>query len=262
MNPTQELTLKCKAYNLKGKLGTTRKFTNQILTTSDQLIELVELVDIIQFNEKHQSKTAPSEETRTPKPLLRYSRYKRVRKNLIQLIEHNKETFSSISNKFITLTFADNFTDIRTANQLFKSFIRKVRHDYPNLQYIACIEFQKRGAIHYHLFTPNLPTLNTQEMAKFRNYYWTHGRSNIKRIKKHQDYLGLYMAKYISKKAFDQRLDGEKAYFTSRGIVRPTTTYDPFQISRKLAKLPKPAKIETYTNKFGKPVIKTIWTIK
>ena len=52
---------------------------------------------------------------------------------------------------FVTLTFAENETNIENANKKFRNFIRKVTRVYDNFKYICIPEFQKRGAIHYHI---------------------------------------------------------------------------------------------------------------
>ena len=54
---------------------------------------------------------------------------------------------------FITLTFADNIIDIKTANKQFRYFIDKVQRVKKNFKYLCVPEFQKRGAVHYHLLT-------------------------------------------------------------------------------------------------------------
>lgn len=58
------------------------------------------------------------------------------------------------NSKFITLTFKENITDIDRANRCFMSFIRKLRERLKlkeRLKYVAVIEFQNRGAVHYHM---------------------------------------------------------------------------------------------------------------
>lgn len=262
MDKYQKVTLKCQSFNLKGKFGSTRKYTNKILQFSTERAELVEFIDLIQFNE--QRPKSEKGEAITPKHLLRDSRYRRVRKNLITLIEHNKNTFPHITNKFITLTYKENYQNVKQSNIIFKEFIRKVnKYVCPNFQYIAVLEFQKRGAIHYHLFSPNLPRLSRQELQHFTNYVWGNGRTQIKEVNQHDEYLGLYMGKYITKKSYDSRLDGEKAYFTSRGIIRPETIHDPHHIATKVDTLPQQCAIVTeYKNRFKKPVRKTTWNLK
>lgn len=54
---------------------------------------------------------------------------------------------------FITLTIAKNIKDINIANKQFRYFIDKIRRTFKDFTYLCIPEFQKRGAIHYHLLT-------------------------------------------------------------------------------------------------------------
>lgn len=125
--------------------------------------------------------------------------------------------FSSEHDKFLTLTFKENITDIKVANNLFKKFIMKLKYNYglDKLKYLAVIEFQKRGAIHYHvlLHIPYIPHKELQEL-------WGHGFVFINAIK-HVDNLGAYILKYMTKDNEDIRLVGQKGYLKSRGLVEP-----------------------------------------
>ena len=79
--------------------------------------------------------------------------FKRARTNLRRLINCNIESDS----KFLTLTFKDNITDLDFANNEFKKFIKRLNYHFKiKLKYSCVIEFQKRGAIHYHCILYNL----------------------------------------------------------------------------------------------------------
>lgn len=54
---------------------------------------------------------------------------------------------------FITLTFKNNITDISFANKKFKTWVTRIREIKKDFKYIYVSEFQKRGAVHYHLIT-------------------------------------------------------------------------------------------------------------
>ena len=54
---------------------------------------------------------------------------------------------------FITLTYEENITNIDEAKKDFRYFIDKVQRVYKDLKYICIPEFQKRGAVHFHLLT-------------------------------------------------------------------------------------------------------------
>ena len=53
--------------------------------------------------------------------------------------------------RLLTLTYRENITNTKKAWHDFTKFIRLVRKHYPNFVYVAVPEFQKRGAVHFHL---------------------------------------------------------------------------------------------------------------
>jgi len=126
--------------------------------------------------------------------------------------------FSS-KDKFLTLTFADNIKDIEYANNEFKKFIKRLKRKYHGFRYISVIEFQKRGAIHYHCLV-NLPYVDQVALQEI----WGNGFICIKKLND-VDNVGAYLAKYMGKDVLDKRLQGKKCYFTSRGLLRPQTGY-------------------------------------
>lgn len=118
-------------------------------------------------------------------------------------------------NKFLTLTFAENLTDLSKTNPMFHNFIKRVKHKYKNFQYLAVPEFQKRGAVHYHLFC-NLPYVDVKKFSRI----WDHGYIDLKRIDDVSD-MGLYMCKYLSKEMFNERTSGKKKFFRSVDLRQP-----------------------------------------
>lgn len=136
----------------------------------------------------------------------------RNRRTVRQLVNSNPDC-----NKFLTLTFADNLTDIDKANYQFKKFIERLKYRYSSieLKYIAVIEFQKRGAIHYHLLN-NLPYIDVNELA----CVWGHGFIKLNKID-NVDNVGAYVTKYMQKDLDDPRLLGRKCYMTSRNLNKP-----------------------------------------
>lgn len=135
----------------------------------------------------------------------------RARNNLRRLALAN---FTNKS-KFLTLTFRENVTDLESANKEFKAFIRKMRRILGGFKYIAVIEFQKRGAIHYHLLL-DIPYMKAQILEEA----WGNGFIKINRID-HVDNIGAYVVKYMTKTDADERLIGKKMYQCSKGLERP-----------------------------------------
>lgn len=127
--------------------------------------------------------------------------------------------FNNKHDKFLTLTFAENKTDIEECNILFKNFIKRLKYTYElkNLKYLAVIEFQERGAVHYHVLL-NIPYIPHTELQEL----WGNGFVFINAIT-HVDNLGAYILKYITKDNNDTRLMGKKAYLTSRNLKKEET---------------------------------------
>lgn len=107
-------------------------------------------------------------------------------------------------------------TNIKECNKLFKNFIKRLKYQYnKNLKYLAVIEFQQRGAVHYHVLLdiPYVPQNVLQEL-------WGNGFIFINAIE-HVDNIGAYILKYITKDNNDIRLMGQKAYLCSRNLKQP-----------------------------------------
>lgn len=140
----------------------------------------------------------------------------RARTNIRRILSCN----ITHDSKFLTLTFADNVSDLKAANLLFKLFIKRLRYSYPDFFYLAVPEFQKRGAVHYHLVI-NIPYIPKQEIDSL----WSLGFTFIEKI---QDIsaIPLYLSKYITKAIEDPRYKNKKKYFTSRKCLRPVILYD------------------------------------
>lgn len=95
---------------------------------------------------------------------IRIDSLSRSRNTLIEYCCENQDEFKT----FITLTFKENITDLSYANREFHKFTSKVSRRCKKLgfeyKYIGVPEFQKRGAVHYHLLT-NLP-VNSEIIPK------------------------------------------------------------------------------------------------
>ncbi len=148
----------------------------------------------------------------------------RTRNTVRRLISAN---FTSQST-FLTLTFEENLQDARIANACFTKFIRYLRHyirsqgefDEKKFKYLAVIEFQKRGAIHYHVIC-TLPFIS----RKIMRLAWPYGFYKMNKTK-HVKNIGAYVSKYLYKDVNDSRLKGQKAYFCSRNLTRPVEITD------------------------------------
>lgn len=167
----------------------------------------------------------------------------RTRTEIRRLVNSNPD-FS----KFYTLTFKENLKEVNIANKHFNKFIMRMEYRYGKFIYLAVIEFQKRGAVHYH-FLCNLPFITSKKIETI----WGHGFIKIQRIK-HVTNLGAYVCKYLHKDMTDKRLFRKKKYFCSENIERPTEVYDDGVVEKLLTQYDlhdkKPDYEASFTNEY------------
>ena len=148
----------------------------------------------------------------------------RARRDLRRIINSNINQYG-VSSKFVTLTFKENLKDLDMANNEFRQFIKRLNYRVykkkcSHLKYSAVIEFQKRGAVHYHVIFYNLDYIDAKELEEV----WGKGFVKINKIDDVSN-VGAYVCKYMSKDAKDDRLIGKKMYFNSRGLIKPDEKY-------------------------------------
>lgn len=131
---------------------------------------------------------------------------------------------------FITLTFEENITDVKEANKQFRYFIDKIRRIKKDFKYLCITEFQKRGAIHYHLLTnisiDDEKLIYTQvDNKKFRHIkYWNKGFNSVEILKGDTKKVIGYISKYMTKD-IDNRLFSKHRYFYSQNLVKPKINF-------------------------------------
>lgn len=131
---------------------------------------------------------------------------------------------------FITLTFAENITDVKIANKKFNYFTNKVRRIKKDFKYLCITEFQKRGAIHYHLLTNidmNDSTLiiAQEDNKNFKHIkYWNDGFTSVEPLENDSKKVIGYIAKYMTKD-IDNRLFSHHRYFYSQNLNKPKSSF-------------------------------------
>jgi len=149
----------------------------------------------------------------------------RTRTTLFQLIEGNLGQHGVYPPVFVTLTFKENLKDLTLANYEFKKYIKRFRYFLSHdLKYVCVPEFQKRGAVHFHMVFFNLPFVSFEDLENI----WGHGMTNIQSVREVRS-MGAYLTKYFSKSANDPRMYGRRAYFTSRGLIRPIEIFGEYE---------------------------------
>lgn len=162
----------------------------------------------------------------------------RTRINIQRLVKANINNCKT----WITLTFDTNknkdidINDVAQANKklhIWKTYIKKLKSDF---LYIGIIEFQRRGAIHYHFLTNidyNSDLLDSQEIKLFNKKSgwqvgksvkgWKYGYSLAKTLQD-VNVVG-YLDKYMTKQKIDSRLFNKKRYFHSQNVRLPRETF-------------------------------------
>ena len=157
---------------------------------------------------------------------------KQTMKKLRRIIAHN---FTGGKNQlWITLTYRDHITETAIVYMDFKAFIRRIRNQFGNVDYITVIEPQASGRWHLHVLLKNNSelTIPNNDLAKM----WGKGFTKTKRLKR-ADKVGNYLIAYLSNLQIGDEGSQNKAivkgarlymypkgiriYRTSRGIEKP-----------------------------------------
>jgi len=158
----------------------------------------------------------------------------RTRTNIRRLTNSNPHLL-----KFLTLTFAEEMTDLKQANYLFNTAMKRVLRAKPYFQYIAVVEYQgdtyfktglpkpNGGSVHYHLLC-NISTdktaLHLQDRFAWERWFamrfWKNGFVKVKDVTT-IDNMGLYFCKYLGKDMFDKRMFNKKKFFCSQSLKKP-----------------------------------------
>ena len=171
----------------------------------------------------------------------------RASSTLRRLVNSNAWKWNRPDNKaylpvFATFTFKEDVRDIKTANKIFSHFIKRLNYDVVDdkqarLKYVTVIEFQdfsRDGVVHYHTIFFNLPLVLKDTLAEI----WGQGFVGIRKIDR-IDNAGAYVSKYMVKHFEDDRLDGQKRYFSSRGLLKPIIVRDQSTAREILTHIPR-----------------------
>lgn len=152
---------------------------------------------------------------------------KRSKRNIFELVNTN---YVKNKSSFLTITFKENLTDYDLAMYYWKLFKKKVEYHYKiKLKYCGVVEFQERGAIHFHICLFNIGYLEQSKLYELWNSV-VPGGVNIKGIKDREcDNVGAYMTYYMNKDLENgfgkEEYKGKKRYFYSRNLDKPNVEY-------------------------------------
>lgn len=169
----------------------------------------------------------------------RYKLSNRIRSqtNLVRLVNANKQ-FDRGRHSFLTLTYKENEQNITKAQRDFAKFIQRLNYSLltvkktgknaNRIRYVSVIEFQKRGAIHFHVILFDVSYIHWAKLTKL----WGHGSIDINARDKSGKAMTVtkvakYMAKYMAKGFTDERLNGKKKYCSSTNLEKPIIIREP-----------------------------------
>lgn len=144
----------------------------------------------------------------------------KTRRAFLRIVNVNLQRNDSPA--LLSVTFAEPIL-FRRGVRLWGEYIRLLRVKTGwTLDYVVVPEFQKRGVLHFHALIWGIPTsyIQNERMERTLQNLWARGFLDIKSTDRSPK-LGGYLAKYMLKALQDFRLCQEKAYYTSRGIMRP-----------------------------------------
>jgi len=228
-----------KAKELKAKTSYTKKIVVADLFIEEYIYEN----EIIHGRKRTRKRKKPKPKIEQTE--MRSDALRRTRMNIMRLVNSNSDFLT-----FLTLTFDEgkaknkqDITKFEKCNYWFKTFIVRLKNNFPTIKYLAVPEFQgdyyfrtgiKKefgGAIHYHLL------LNQKIETKRMEEIWRHGFVKINKIKSINN-IGLYVSKYLSKESFNRKYFGKKKFFYSRNLSRPKE-YKGQECEQILADLPQ-----------------------
>lgn len=193
----------------------------------------------------------------------------KARGNIINAISCNEDMQT-----FITLTYKENMQDIRKSKSHLAYFFKKLKKDYKDIKFLYVLEFQGRGAIHYHMLC-NLDVGFKSQQGRykrksekhkmyedeFNKKYWNRGFIDIQLLKDEGiRKVGNYIACYLTEDLFEKDLQGNRCWGHSRNLNKPQVTkcetnlqHKTLMITDSNAELIHQRTYErAYTNKAGK----------
>lgn len=132
----------------------------------------------------------------------------------------------------VTLTYRENMQDFARAEKDWDWMRRLILARYPEWRYVAVMELQERGAIHFHVAVKGRQDINYLRTCWYRVVGEANGQVNVRGPKRRwagaaskwrTEKLAGYISKYMAK-SFHLRDKGSKRYWASKDIAKPKIT--------------------------------------
>lgn len=164
---------------------------------------------------------SPAPRTRTQGSPRRTDHLSETRNQIRRLVNCNVAQYGYEAT-FLTFTYKKNQGEVSQGWRDWHMFMRKLRSRFGAVKALTVLEFQERGAVHFHCIFFNLPPEVEKEERHTRGIaeLWGHGFVDIERIRSASN-AGAYVCKYLNASATDPRLRGKKFYSCTRGLLRP-----------------------------------------
>lgn len=150
-----------------------------------------------------------------------------LKKSMRKLRKILKNNFQGAENElFITLTTANNTTDIEIIKKYFKKFYRKLKKKYGALEFVYVIEKHKnRGGWHIHTLIKHIENRQLYIDNRIIEALWKQGFTKTRRINSGSGENGIdkvisYLTKTRTKKEIP---NNQRCYYKSRRIQKPKT---------------------------------------
>ena len=268
----------------KGTLKTTSKITTSITNTNSIHISMLKTYPqrVKLFNFKNPFKTSnidsllSSSVLTTSEEVAERSQEQiedsqnrsiaRSKREMADLIETND------FDKFATLTFDPKkhpkANDYAYAKNIVIKWLSNQQSIHGAFRYVLIVERQKNGYIHFHAvlgaYTGKYHATNTRgtgnskrQCYKIDSWEKSNGFADMEDIGNKQataNYIGKYLTKEFSSSLIQGK--GERRYFASKNLARPTKTYDVTEIQLANSGLYDMTDVDKYENDFV--IVKTI----
>jgi hypothetical protein len=183
----------------------------------------------------------------------------RARNALIDTINTNADRPWGERLKFFTMSFKEDIFDLKEANKEFKKFMKRLEyHIKRKVHYTVIARFQdgkrpggkaggRDGVIHYHVLFYDAPYVPHDKLTAIwgRGFVWINAIDDV-------DNVGVYMVEgYMGKEMDDERLNGQKHYWSSRGLAKPLVMYGTEDLTAKLGiQGREPVKRKVYVSEY------------
>lgn len=143
------------------------------------------------------------------------------RSNFQRLVQVNLDTLGAPS--LLTLTMR-HIKPLKACWYLFRKFILRLKYRFPDLAYVCVPEFQKRGAVHFHVLIWGIPSgyVDKERSNRYIANLWRQGFIDLIHTNGKPALSG-YLGKYLSKTFLDPRTRDQRCYTCSRNVERPAT---------------------------------------